>query len=270
MQTRGSLIDSNQLRIRLVRPKSCCKLLKPQDSSNFDAGIGKISFPRRDFNLPLKNKDNNEYNLINFNEKKQNDNMKKVDFNDLKSYMKSFSLSDLKKHMETKGVKPKSLKKASLFNTNQHFMSKKIKNDKESYNSERKNKMLNVFLTRNNEENCEEEISRKLMRNSEWKRNQEEKLKIPLKNINFENFKVSKKYSHIKGNMAKTPKIQNLFNISQTQLMILNRKPNKKSLISPCEALQGFYRSMLLDKNSRRNFDGFFEMENDELSIKKC
>lgn len=77
-------------------------------------------------------------------------------------------------------------------------------------------------------------------------------------NINYENYKVSKKYSHIVGNMARTAKVQNLFNISQTQLMIIKRKNSKNGLISPCEAVKSFYKSMLVKPKSSRYFQEFF------------
>ena len=275
MKKSDSVGGSNHLRIQLIRPKSTSRPLK---SNDFNFETGGSPFPKRDFNSLIRNDENKEekqmeFRLINIDENRKNSEKdeKKLDFGDLKSYVKSFSFQNFKTSIKTQNIQELFINNRKIIERNGTQILKKKEINPNSYNKQRKNKLLNAFLTKKSENgNFDDEMARKFIENSELKKHEEflTILKKQPKNINFDNFKVSKKYSHVKGNMAKTPKIQNLFNISQTQLMILNRRPKKKKLVSPCEALQAFYRSMLLGKNTKRQFNSFFEIENNELIIK--
>ncbi len=169
----------------------------------------------------------------------------------------------------------KSIKSFKKFSKEEENKGKNAKNShqnaKNSYNSLRKNHKLNNFLNEIKENSLLDYISRNLSQATVKLEEKAEKTREnPLKKpVNFENFKVSKKYSHVKGNMSKTPKIQNLFNISKTQMMILNRKPEKNALLSPVEAIQAFYKQMLNEKNSKKKFEVFFENDQEGIKIKE-
>ena len=241
----------------MIRPKTGLKPLKYLEFSM------KNPEEIHDFNKDFA------YNSVDFQQAKSKEKTPFV-IENMRNYVKSLVFP---KEIAIK--KQKSFEELTEEGENKGKMAKNSQRTvKNTYNSLRKNHKLSNFLdeiTEIKENPLLDYISRNLSQATVKLEEKAEKTKKILlkKPVNFENFKVSKKYSHVKGNMSKTPKIQNLFNISQTQLMILNRKPEKNAIVSPMESVQAFYKEMLQEKNSKKKFEDFFENDQEGIKIKE-
>lgn len=265
--------ENNNIRIQLIRPNSSIRLFRKPD---FSDNLLEFSNKRRNFNIPFRNfKSPHEYNLININNPYYNKTVVShkasltQNYEDLRNYMRELTLY---KENQPKNIIKTTETPLKTLNSLQKTAKKPFFKEKLCYNTLRTNQQLKFLIkpieNKEKNDNNGHFLCRNLSNAKIEANRKEENEEFIVKKPNFDNFKVSKKYSHVKRNMSKTPKIQNLFNISQTQLMILNRKPERKTIKSPCEAIQDYYKMMLHEKNSKNSFKEFFQVENEEIKIK--